>query len=79
MQRDGRKCINGKCSHLLGFVKVLRLSTECYFASLSYSFVASNNMIDMLCLLRGCLLLRGKMTTAFIADVVRIFPSLIWR
>ena len=48
-----KKCNNGKCSHPLGFAEVLRLSTEYYFFFLSYSFVAPNNMIDMLRLLRA--------------------------
>ena len=39
----------------LGFSEVLRLSTECYFVSLSYSFVAPNNIVDMLRLFRACM------------------------
>ena len=62
--------MNGKCSHPLEFAEVLRLSTECYFVSLSYSFVAPKDMIDMLRPLPACLLLSGKRATAFIAEVV---------
>ena len=47
--REMGKCNNRKCSHSLGFFEVLRLSTECYFVSLSYSFV------DMLRLFRACM------------------------